>query len=128
MTAIAPVTWHGAEYLRLLDAKDEPGILALMTEDAQIVDEITRRWYRGKHEIGLALREIFSRLSDVHSTAEDMHSVRWGDTEVETFLLHQAYDLDGATCSVISPTCLLWRRTTEGWKLALMESIPTTVT
>lgn len=43
MTAIAPVTWHGAEYLRLLDAKDEPGILALMTEDAQIVDEITRR-------------------------------------------------------------------------------------
>ncbi len=128
MTAIAPVAGHGAEYLRMLDAKDEPGILALMTDDAQVVDEITRRWYRGKHQIGLALREIFSRLADIHSTAEDMHSARWGDVEVETFLLHQVYDLDGATCSVVSPTCLLWRRTTEGWKLALIESIPTTVT
>ena len=128
MTAIAPVASHGAEYLRLLDAKDEPGILALMTDDAQIVDEITRRWYRGKHEIGLAVREIFSRLSDVQSNAEDMHSVRWGDVEVETFLLHQVYELDGATCWVVSPTCLVWRRTTEGWRLALMESIPTTVT
>jgi ketosteroid isomerase-like protein len=57
-----------------------------------------------------------------------MHSVRWGDVEVETFLLHQAYELDGATCSVVSPTCLVWRRTAEGWRLALMESIPTTVT
>ena len=57
-----------------------------------------------------------------------MHSVRWGDVEVETFLLHQAYELDGATCSVVSPTCLVWRRTAEGWRLALIESIPTTVT
>jgi ketosteroid isomerase-like protein len=128
MTAIEPVAWHGAEYLRMLDAKDDTGILALMTEDAQVVDEITRRWHRGRHEIGLALREIFSRLSDVHSTAEDMHSVRWGDLEVETFLLHQAYELDGTTYSVVSPTCLLWRRTADGWRLALMESIPTTVT
>ncbi len=86
MTAIAPVAGHGAEYLRMLDAKDEPGILALMTDDGQVVDEITRRWYRGKHQIGLALREIFSRLADIHSTAEDMHSARWGDVEVETFL------------------------------------------
>ena len=128
MISIAPVAGHGAEYLRMLDAKDEPGILALMADDAQIVDEITRRWYRGKHQIGLALREIFSRLADIQSRAEDMHSVRWDDVEVETFLLHQVYDLDGATCSVVSPTCLLWRRTPEGWKLALMESIPTTVT
>ena len=128
MTTIAPVAWHGADYLRMLDAKDDTGITALLTEDAQIVDEITRRWHRGRHEIGLALREVFSRLSDVQSTAEDMHSVRWGDVEVETFLLHQAYELDGATCSVVSPTCLVWRRTAEGWRLALMESIPTTVT
>ena len=127
MTAITPVAWHGGEYLRMLDAKDDTGIVALLTEDAQFVDEITRRWHRGRHEIGVAMRETFSRLSDVHSTAEDMHVTRWGDTEVETFLLHQAYELDGVTYSVISPTCLLWRRTPEGWRLALMESIPTTV-
>jgi ketosteroid isomerase-like protein len=125
MTPIAPVATHGAEYLRMLDAKDDAGILDLLTEDAQVVDEITRRWHRGRHEIGAALRMIFSRVSDIRSTAEDVHVTRWADVEVETFILHQVYDLDGATCRVVSPTCLIWRRTAAGWKLALMQSIPT---
>ncbi len=125
MTSIAPVPTHGAEYLRLLDSKDDAGLINLMTEDAQVVDEITRRWHRGRHEIGAALRMIFSSVSDVHSTAEDVNVTRWADTEVETFILHQVYELDGATVRVISPTCLIWRRTPAGWKLALMQSVPT---
>lgn len=125
MTTIAPVPTHGAEYLRLLDAKDDAGLVALMTDDAQVVDEITRRWHRGRHEIGAALRMIFSRVSDVQSTAEDVHVTRWADVEVETFILHQVYELDGVTTRVVSPTCLIWRRTPAGWKLALMQSVPT---
>lgn len=125
MTPIAPVATHGAEYLRMLDAKDDAGLLDLMTEDAQVVDEITRHWHRGRHEIGAALRMIFSQLSDIQSSAEDVHVTRWADVEVETFILHQAYDQDGAPCRVVSPTCLIWRRTSAGWKLALMQSIPT---
>lgn len=125
MPAIAPVATHGAEYLRMLDTKDDVGILDLLTEDAQVVDEITRRWHRGRHEIGAALRMIFSRVSDVHSTVDDIHVTRWADVEIETFVLHQVYELDGATCRVVSPTCLIWRRTPAGWKLALMQSVPT---
>ena len=125
MTPIAPVPTHGAEYLRLLDAKDAVGIVDLLTEDAQVVDEITRRWHRGRHEIGAALRLIFSRVSDVHSTADDVYVTRWADAEVETFILHQVYELDGVTTRVVSPTCLIWRRTAAGWKLALMQSVPT---
>lgn len=128
MTAMEPVARHVTEFLRLLDAKDDLGLLDLMTEDAQVVDEITRRWYRGKREIEPALREVFSRLADVHSSAMDVRSVRWVDTEVETFLLHQTYELDGVTYEVTSPTCLVWRRTPAGWRLAVSESIPTLVT
>lgn len=115
----------GAEYLRLLDAKDETGIFNLLADDAQIVDELTRRWVRGRHEIGAALRELFTRVTDLQSTAEDVHVVRWGDIEVETFTLRQVYDLDDATCWVVSPTTLVWRRVGHAWKLALLSSIPT---
>ena len=115
----------GAEVLRLLDAKDETGIFNLLADDAQIVDELTRRWVRGRHEIGAALRQLFTRVTDLQSTAEDVHVVRWGDIEVETFTLRQVYDLDDATCWVVSPTTLVWRRVDHAWKLALMSSIPT---
>ncbi len=125
MTSITPVATHGAEYLRMLDAKDEAAIRDLLTDDAQLVDEITRRWVRGPSAIGVALRTIFSRVSDVHSTAEDVHVTRWGDVEIETFVLGQVYDLDGVTTRVVSPTTLVWRRTPAGWKLALIQSLPT---
>ena len=125
MTSITPVATHGGEYLRMLDAKDEVGIRALLTDDAQHVDEITRQWQRGPAAIGTALRAIFSRVSDVQSTASDVRVIRWGDVEVETFVLHQVYDLDGVTTRVVSPTTLIWRRTPDGWRLALIQSIPT---
>ena len=64
----------GAEYLRLLDAKDETGIFNLLADDAQIVDELTRRWVRGRHEIGAALRQLFTRVTDLQSIAEDVHA------------------------------------------------------
>lgn len=119
-----PVTM-GAEYLRLLDTKDEAAIHELLAEDAQLVDEITRKWIRGRDAIGAALRELFTRISDIHSSAEDVHVGRWGDVEVETFLLRQIYDLDGASCRVVSPTTLVWRRSGHRWRLAVIESIPT---
>jgi ketosteroid isomerase-like protein len=124
MTSITPVAMHGAEYLRMLDAKDEVGIRALLTTTLH-VDEITRQWRRGPSAIGAELRALFSRVSDVQSTATDVHVVRWGDVEVETFELHQVYELDGVTTRVVSPTTLIWRRTPDGWRLALIQSIPT---
>ena len=100
----------GTEYLRLLEAKDEVGIFDLLADDAQIVDELTRRWVRGRHPIGVALREFFTRVTDVQATAEDVHVMRWGDTQVETFTLHLVYDLDEASCWSASPTTLIWHR------------------
>ena len=125
MTTIAPVAGHGVEFLRMLNAKDDVGLLALLADDAQIVDELTRHWVRGRSAIGTALRAAFSRVSDVHSEAIDLHVERWADVEVETFVLHQTYDLDGVTTRVVAPTTLLWRRTPAGWRLALVHSIPT---
>ena len=115
----------GTEYLRLLEAKDETGIFDLLAEDAQVVDELTRRWVRGRLPIGAAMRELFTRVTDIHSTVEDLHVMRWGDIQVETFTLHQVYDLDEVSCWVVSPTTMIWHRVGHAWKLALLSSIPT---
>jgi ketosteroid isomerase-like protein len=115
----------GTEYLRLLEAKDEAGIFDLLADDAQVVDELTRRWVRDRHQIGAALREFFTRVTDIQATAEDVHVMRLGDIQVETFTLHQVYDLDEASCWVVSPTTLIWHRVDHAWKLSLISSIPT---
>jgi ketosteroid isomerase-like protein len=125
MTLATLPTMLGTEYLRLLEAKDETGIFDLLAEDAQIVDELTRRWVRGRHPIGAAMRELFTRVTDIHSTAEDVHVMRWGDVQVETFTLHQVYDLDESSVWAVSPTTLVWHRVDHAWKLALMASIAT---
>ncbi len=125
MTSPTLPTTMGAEYLRLLDAKDEAAIHRLLAEDAQLVDEATRMWVRGRDAIGAALREQFTRVADVHSTAEDVHVERWGDVELETFTLRQVYDLDDAPCYAVAPTTLVWRRIDHEWRLAIVDSVPT---
>lgn len=116
----------GGEFLRLLDAKDESGIVQLLADDAQLVDETTRRWIRGRDAIGAALRIQLSHMADIHSTAEEVHVERWGDVLVETFVLRQVCDLDEAPCYEVSPTTLVWRRIDRAWRLAVIDAIPTT--
>src|SRR5512141_2065150 len=123
-TEALPLTM-GAEFLRLIDAKDETAIARLLTEDAQLVDETTRRWVRGRDAIGATLRDQLSRIADIQSTATDVHVERWGDVKVETFILHQVYDLDDAPCYEVSPTTLVWRRIDRTWRLAVIDAIPT---
>lgn len=125
MTAEALPLTMGAEFLRLLDAKDEAAIVHLLADDAQLVDETTRRWVRGRDAIGSVLREQLSRMCDIHSTAQEVHVERWGDVEVETFVLRQVYDCDDAPCYEVSPTTLVWRRIDRAWKLALIDAVPT---
>jgi hypothetical protein len=123
-STILPLT-RGVEFLRMLDAKDEPAIEGILAEDAQLVDEITRKWTRGRAEISRILRDQLTHRTDVHSSVEDVHVQRWGDVEVETFVLRQVYDLDDDPCWVVSPTILVWRRIAGEWKLEVIQSIPT---
>jgi ketosteroid isomerase-like protein len=106
-------------------AKDEAAIQHLLAEDAQLVDEGTRKWTRGRDAIGIVLREQLSRMTDVHSTAEDVRVSHRGDVEVETFVLRQVCDLDDVPCWVVAPTTLVWRRIDHQWRLAVIDSIPT---
>jgi SnoaL-like domain len=67
-----------------LERMDVEGMEKTISEDAQSVDEISRRWLRSKDEIGSYLRELAGAVSDVHSELRDVHEQAWGDAGVVT--------------------------------------------
>jgi hypothetical protein len=123
VTNLSPAT-RTAKLFRLLDTKDEAGLRAVWTDDAQATDEITRGWVRGRPALDAYIRDNLPRMTEIHSTIGDVVVRQWGDLEVETCLLRQSYVIDGANCTIEAPTTMIWRREGGTWKLALMHSIP----
>ncbi len=110
--------------LRLLDAMELESLSAMLTEDAQSVDEITRRWTRGREAIDAYLEQLRDTVSDVHSQARDLRTVSWTDTGIVTFVLEQTYMLKGAQQTLTAPTSIVFRRIGEDWKIALIHTVP----
>ena len=124
MTTANPAATRTAELFRRLDAKDEAGLRALWADDAQATDEITRGWIRGPAALDAYFRDNLPRISDIHSTIDQVAVHAWGEVEVETCVLRQSYVFDGTKVEVEAPTTTIWRREGTTWKLAVMHSIP----
>jgi len=63
-------------------------------------------------------------MTDIRSTIDHVVVHALGDVEVETCVLRQSYVIEGVSCTIEAPTTLIGRREGDGWKLALMYSIP----
>ena len=112
------------DFFRRLDAKDEAFLRATLADDSQGTDEISRGWLRGRAAVEAYFTDNLPRLSEIHSTVEQPEVRRWGEVEVETFMLRQSYVYDGTRYDIEAPTTMIWRREGETWKLALEHSIP----
>jgi SnoaL-like protein len=110
--------------LRLLDAMELESLSAMLTEDAQSVDEITRQWTRGREAIDAYLEQLRDTVSDVNSRARDLRAVSWTDTGIVTFVLKQTYMLKGAQQTLTAPTSIVFRRIGGDWKVALIHTVP----
>ena len=112
------------DFLRLLDAKDFDAMGRATTEDIQGVDELSRRWMRGRGGLQDYFREFGPELSEIHSTLSDMRETVWGDVGVVTCWLEQDYRYQGKMQHVSAPTTAVLRRSGSDWKLALFHSVP----
>ena len=72
------------DFLRLLDGMDFDAMGRATTEDVQGVDELSRRWMRGRGGLQDYFRQFGPQLSDIHSTLSDMRETVWGDVGVVT--------------------------------------------
>ena len=107
-----------------LDRMDVESMEKTIAEDAQSVDEISRRWLRSKDEIAGYLRQLAGAVSDVHSELRDVHEQAWGDAGVVTCWLEQDYTMEGTGQHVSAPTTLVLRREDGDWRIALFHSVP----
>lgn len=106
------------------DSLDFEALRKYITDNAQGVDEISRRWMRDQDTIAGYFAQLRPMLSDVKSTLQDIHEVSWGDTGIVTFWLEQSYVLDGKEQKVSAPTTVALHREDSDWKIALIHSVP----
>jgi uncharacterized protein (TIGR02246 family) len=107
-----------------LDRMDVERMEKTIADDAQSVDEISRRWLRSKDEIAAYVRQLQGAVSDVHSELRDVHERTWGDSGVVTCWLEQNYTMEGASQHVSAPTTFVLRREDGDWRIALFHSVP----
>lgn len=112
------------DFVASLDAMDVERMMQAVSDDAQSVDEISRRWLRGRVEIDDYLRGLMASVSDVRTELKDAEERVWGDTGILTCWLDQDYKANGDPQHVSAPTTLVFRRDGGEWKVALFHSIP----
>jgi ketosteroid isomerase-like protein len=112
------------DLMAALDSKDVDRIVESIGEDAQGVDEISRRWLRGGGELDSYLRQMVGAVSDVRSELRDAHERVWGDVGLLTCWLDQDYTFEGNAQHISAPTTIVFRREGGDWKVALFHSVP----
>lgn len=110
--------------LALLDSMDLDGLGAMLTDDAQSVDEITRGWTRGRAAIEAYMAQLRDTVSHVQSRLSDAQETVWGDVGLVTFVLDQTYTMEGEQHSISAPTSILFRLQDDDWKIALIHTVP----
>ena len=112
------------ELFGALDRKDAEAVIRAAAKDVQGVDEISRKWMRGRDAIGTYFRETIGLVEDIHSTIGDVHETVQGDVGFVTCWLEQDYTLAGKWTHVSAPTTIAYRRESNQWKILLIHTVP----
>ena len=112
------------DFLAALDSLDVDAMLQWLTDDAQGVDEISRRWIRGRADLSAYIGQLASSVSSVRTEAADVSESLLGDVGLVTCWLDQTYTLEGHEQSVSAPTTMVFRNQDGDWKLSLFHSVP----
>jgi ketosteroid isomerase-like protein len=107
-----------------LRRKDVDAVMRLMDDGVQGVDEISRRWLRGRDELADYLGGLMTKVEEVDTDLRDVRESVFGDYGVLTCWLEQDYTLEGQRQHVSAPTTVLFRHRADGWKMSLFHSIP----
>lgn len=107
-----------------IDKGDPPIVIGSFANEAEGVDEISRRWMRGVEEVGSHITRSMAMVSDVHSDLREVHERAWGDCGVLTGWLEQDYTLEGDRKHISAPTTVVLRRDDGSWRIELFHSLP----
>lgn len=112
------------ELFARFDRQDWKGIKALLSDDPQGVDEISRRWLRGKGAIDGYFAELQKMGVDgIRSKPSDFAVKQYGDVALVTCMVDQRYEADGADVSITAPVSVLFHRRGAEWKIESIHAV-----
>ena len=112
------------EMVAAFDRKDFAAVMQMAADDAQGVDEISRRWLRGRAAVEAHARQLESALEDIRTELRDIQETSWGDAGLVTCWVEQDYTLHGQRQHISAPSSVVFRREGGRWRIVLFHSIP----
>lgn len=112
------------EMFERFDAMDMDAVQDLMTDDVRGIDEISRRWLRGRDGVREYFDQIQGVVTDIRSEMREVIETVYGDTAIVTCWLEQDYRLEGEPVHVSSPVTMVLRRVEDRWLIALAHAVP----
>ena len=112
------------ELFEAVDKLDVAGVAALLADDAQMVEEITRKWTRGKANVEAAFAGAAGMVSNITTKVSEFHTVVTGDTGIVTCILDQTYTFEGNEVTIYAPTTVGFSKNAGIWKISLLHSVP----
>ncbi len=112
------------QFFAALDHKDFTGVLQFLAEEVQAVDEIARRWLRGRAALAGYLRQLEATVQGLRSVLSDVQEQVWGDSGLVTGWLEQTYLLAGQPQHIAAPLSVGFQRAGGAWQIILLHSVP----
>ena len=107
-----------------LDSIQPEQFFTFFSEDVTIVDEIGKKWLRGKKAAVATWTQILAGMQSCKSKLSDFHVDDAGGISIITCMLGQAYVYEGQPITLNAPTTCLARKDNGEWKIILVHSIP----
>ena len=112
------------EAFKAVDTADADALLAMMADDITQVEEISKKWSRGKAEVAAVIRPMFDLVKSIKSSISDVHVQTSNDMAIVTFMLDQSYVYEGQQVVIVAPTSCVLRQEKGVWKFVLIHSMP----
>ena len=97
------------DMFKSLDRLEAEPFFEFFSNDVTIVDEIGKKWLRGKAVAIETWAPILGAMQSCSSTLSDIHVDIAGDIAVVTCMLDQTYVFDGQSTTITAPTTCLVR-------------------
>lgn len=109
---------------KAVDNADAEALLDMMADDITQIDEISKKWSRGKAEVAAVVRPMFDLVKSIKSSISDVHVQTCNDIAIVTFMLDQSYVFEGQQVAIVAPTSCVLRQEKGVWKFVLIHTMP----
>ena len=109
---------------KAVDNADAEALLDMMADDITQIDEISKKWSRGKAEVAAVVRPMFDLVKSIKSSISDVHVQTSNDIAIVTFMLDQSYVFEGQQVAIVAPTSCVLRQEKGVWKFVLIHTMP----